>query len=515
MSLVLSEMGIYYNRTVIVVLVWVLPSILSAQIRSITFDNLTTDQGLSNSSVTAILQDHEGFMWIGTSNGLNRYDGHQFKTFEHSPEDSTTINNNSIHSLLEDSQGNLWVGTDASGILKYIREKERFRLIQAKDSTGEVIGPRYTICFLEKGKDVWIGSKTGLFYFDTQTEEFINFRHQKGDPFSLPHNTVISIAYDKDSTLWVGTKEGLCRMNPDGKSFTSYLAQDGKEGALQNNLIEAMLLDSKGRLWIGTHHGLYQLVKKDQKYSFKRFGHGSLGLNDQIISAITEDEDGLWIGTYNGGLNFWNAHDSSFSSYEHINQDPKSLLAITVWAIFKDRGGTIWVGTDDGGLSKIDRNNLSFYSIKINNLGSDKIQSTSIRAILEDQWGEVWIGLQNSGIIHLDPLNKTIKHYTHNPDDPKSLPNNHIRGLAEDRFGNIWIGTSENLIRFNRSDNSFKAYFPFPETGESRVQYVRYISEGKDGKIYITNRHHCTIVYDPETNSFDSTFCNNFKMIWK
>jgi len=432
----------------------------------IIFNHLTIEDGLSQSSVTCILQDRSGFMWFGTQDGLNRYDGYNIMIFKNDPSDSTSLTDNFIFSIYEDQSGSLYIETQSGTFHQYNPRSESFQIV-IKDSVDlERARVNSVSALLQESSGIrWTGglSKgTGLVRFDTKTGKSKTFKHNPSDPSSLSDDKVYSVYRDRSGNLWVGTFNGLDRLDERTGKFFHYRNKPGDPNSLADNWVWPIYEDSRGYLWIGTvRSGLSMFDPKSKKFlNYKNDPNGPTSINDNFVFSIYEDRSGLiWIGTNLSGINYFNPSTQAFEHYTHDPGNKNSLSDDIVLSMLVDRNGYYWIGTRTGGLNKFDysKKNFVFYSNNPSNANS--VISNSIQSLLEDRAGNIWIGTFSSGLDVLNPQTGTISHYTNNPSDPGSISDNRIYSLVEDKLGNIWIGTyGGGLNKLDRATGKFLRY---------------------------------------------------------
>jgi signal transduction histidine kinase/ligand-binding sensor domain-containing protein/DNA-binding response OmpR family regulator len=529
-----------------------------AQKRDIRFEHLTVEDGLSVNTVICFLQDSRGFLWIGTYNGLNRYDGYNFKTFKNTLDDSASISDNYIRALCEDEKGNIWVGTMSGGLNKFIRETEKFIRFQHNplDSNGISSDAIFSLCF-DKSGYLWVGNeKNGLDRFDINKGKFYHYRHDPDEPFSLSSNSVFVVYVDKKNVLWVGTTGGgLNKFINEKEHFITFKHLENDPESISSNRIVSMYEDPSGNLWIGTRDG--GLNKFDPSLNkFKRYGHNpnnpnsltdnyawvvygdseeliwigtySGGLNlfnkkdetfscfrkdysdpnslsDDAVYSIYEDRSGiLWFGTWSGGLNKYNKEKKKFVTYSHNPNDKNSLSNNSVYAIYKDRSGILWVGTAGGGLNKIEETKNKFTHFQHNPNDPNSISSNNIYSICEDDAGYLWVATDDAGLNKLDKKTNRFQHFKNDPNDPNSLSSNAISQIFLDSFGDLWIGTSVGgLNRLQNNQKDFKHYKHNPDNPKSlspRMVYSFY--EDRAGNLWIGTHGDGLMMYKRDTDDF-------------
>jgi ligand-binding sensor domain-containing protein len=336
------------------------------------FNHIKNEDGLSQSTIRAIIQDSKGYMWIGTGNGLNRYDGYNFKVFNYIPDDSTSISGNGIASLYEDKEGYIWVGTIDGLLNKYDRKTNAFERIDLV---------------------------TALDVPNKQRQQFYDY------PISFSRNNdnaINSITEDNNGNLWLGTwGKGVIRYNKSNGSINHYYNHPAENNSLSHNRIMKILVDRKQNIWIGTFGGgLNKVVFEDEEeLTFRRFVNtpgieGSLSENK--IIALTEDTDGdIWIGTYRGGLNRIIIKDKgeySFEVYKHDSRNPNSLSNNIIMSLLEDNDGYIWIGTFGGGLNRFEKTTGRFVNFMNEPLSENSLADNDVLSLCVDRSGIIWIG---------------------------------------------------------------------------------------------------------------------------
>jgi ligand-binding sensor domain-containing protein/serine phosphatase RsbU (regulator of sigma subunit) len=434
--------------------------------RRIIFNPLTIDDGLSQSSVTCISQDKQGFMWFGTQDGLNRYDGYNIKIFKNIPNDFSSLTNNFIFSIIEDLSGTLYIETQGGTFHRYNPRSESFQIINKDSVDLEKANVSTVGALLHEADGInWLGglSKgTGLERIDTKTGKSIVFKHNPADPSSLSDDKVYSVFRDRMGNLWVGTFNGLDRLDEKTGKFFHYKNRPGDPNSLADNWVWPIFEDSRGYLWIGTVRGGLSMFDPESKsfHNYKNDPNDPMSINDNFVFSIYEDRGGvIWVGTNLGGINYFQPSSNSFEHYTHDPRNNNSLSDNVVLTMLTDRNGDYWIGTRNGGLNKFDYHKKNFTLYNHNPANNSSIISNSIQSLLKDKEENLWIGTYSSGLDVLNPKTGLFTHYTNNPSDPGSLSDNRIYSLVEDRFGNIWVGTyGGGLNKLDKSTGKFSRY---------------------------------------------------------
>jgi signal transduction histidine kinase/ligand-binding sensor domain-containing protein/CheY-like chemotaxis protein len=503
----------------------------------ITFEHLTVQQGLSDNTIFCILQDSKGFMWFGTQEGLNRFDGYGFKIYPNNPKTAYSLSNGNTWSLFEDQRGVMWVGTQGGGLNKYDRERDRFTCYRNDPNDPTSLSDDYVRTIYEDQKGaLWIGTRSGgLNKFDREKEQFIHYKNIPDDLASLSNNTVRSIYEDKKGVMWIGTMDGLNKFDREKGQFIHYKNNPHDPGSLSNNNIHSIYEDRKGIIWIGTIDGLNKFDReKEQFIHYKKHADNSNSLSSNLIFSIYEDQSGvLWIGTIDG-LNRFDREKEHFIHYKNNPNDPSSLTNNSVRIIYQDRLGVLWLGTWGGGLNILDREKIRFKHYQANpdapnslgfnsifSIGEDpsgilwigtwggglykfdrkknkcthywanldeqnSLNNNTVKTILLGREGVMWLGTWGGGLNKFDPAEETFVHYKNNPNDPSSLSNNFINAVYEDQSGLLWIGTWGGLDKFNPRKETFIHYKNSPNDPSSLSNdFINAIYEDQPGLLWI------------------------------
>jgi signal transduction histidine kinase/ligand-binding sensor domain-containing protein/CheY-like chemotaxis protein len=450
----------------------------SKAITQYSHDVWQTKDGLPQSSVQAIVQTRDGYLWIGTQEGLVRFDGARFVVFD--KQNSKELKSNFILALLEDRDGALWVGTD-DGLHRF--KDGKFTHYSVRD--GMVNSFVSALCQDREGR-LWIGTRGGVSSFSAG--RFTNYTTRDG----LLSDSLRAIYQDRDGVLWFGTTGGLARF--DGGRFTGYTTKDG----LSNNDVRAILMDHDGALWLGTNGGGLNRFKdgrftsfttgnglvsdfvgaiwEDREHSIwvgtneglNRFREGKFasyarkdGLSNEVVRAIYQDREGsLWVGTDGGGLDRFK--DGKFTPYT----TQEGLVGDTAWSIYETRDGSLWIATH-GGLNLYRDGKFTTYTVK------DGLPNNIVRALYEDREGNLWVGTDGGGLSCF--RNGRFTSFT----TRDGLSNNSVRAIYQDRAGNLWVGTSSGLNRFR--DGRFEVYRK--QDGLAN-DFVMAVLEDHDGAIW-------------------------------
>ncbi|OQY46611.1 MAG: hypothetical protein B6242_07285 [Anaerolineaceae bacterium 4572_78] len=536
-----------------------IPINLHAQEPELRFDNINIRDGLSQSSVYAILQDRQGFMWFGTQDGLNKYDGYDFTVFKRDPDDSNSLSGNWITSIYEDTAGIIWIGTYKNGLnrfdpktntfhhyyydekdpnsfhgntVSYIYQDKAGTLWVSTDMGLNKVGvyghkpllsqndpTKITFAFFKSDeekqtiKDVledgngrlWVATSTGLKEFDRETETFIVHDYipdsdsQEESLISIPETDriITSIAEDPQGYLWLGTDIGLLKFYPETGLFTFY-EKDDKPGSLSDNGIKTVYIDSKWHLWIGTSMGgLNRFNRETETFShYTSSVNNPTSLSNSEINVIYEDRGGiLWVGTSLDGINKFNSMTEEFHHYLD------ELSHKSMWAFHEDNEGMLWIGTSFG-LNKFDRQAKTITHYIHDPEDKTSLAGNFVQAIYEDSGHNLWVGA--SGLNKFDRETETFTSYQHDPDDPNSIADYKVSTIHEDETGNLWIGTGNSLEKFDIDSETFSHYRSDFPIFERLYMSVIEIDQDKSGMIWFAGAG--LTKFDPDTEKFQHYF---------
>ena len=477
----------------------------NACLAQLSFDHLSVSNGLSQSTVLSIYKDSRGYMWFGTRDCLNRYDGKGVKIYRTDPEDPATISSdNYIYAVQEDKQKKLWIGTQ-NGLNRYIPEQDTFeRIIFDPKNTNSISDNTILSILADRKGKIWFGTNNGLSVLENSTSrKFRKFYKQDG----LAGNSIYAVFEDSKGDILVGTTEGLTVMTLKNGSyvFTSFRNNPADPNSLSGNAVRAIAEDKQGRIWIGTETAGLNIYRPESGTfaHFKANAQVAEGLSSNIIRKIIVAENGdLWIATMDG-LNILNPKTLRFTTYKHDADNRKSLSDNSIKDIYEDDQGSVWVGSMFGGVNVSHRNTIQFTVHKYSKY-KNSISSDIISVIEGDLKGNLWIGTEGQGLNYFDVKTGLFKKYLNNPADPTSLSSNTIKAIFRDSKNRIWIGLYQGgLELFLPETGKFKHYPPNPNLSNSLSQgYVSTIAEDNFGRLLIGTSAKGLNIFNPETASF-------------
>jgi ligand-binding sensor domain-containing protein/signal transduction histidine kinase len=441
------------------------------------FNHLTVDDGLSTNNVRCFVQDYQGFIWIGTENGLHRYDGYELRIYQNDHEDPNSIGGNFIMSLHEDAKRRLWIGTLEGGVSIYDREKDQFINFSHRPNDSTTIAGQTVGTFYEDQQDrLWLTTEQGsICYvdqksFDPQNPVFNNIM-LPGEYFENGFLWISNMVEKEEDVYWLGIHgAGLIAYDLKTNSFYNEIDDSSSYPFFFDKRVRGLYKDAQGRLWIMTWGGgIYLYFHKDKKllkYSHEVSNPNSLANN--LVASVLEDKQGnFWVGS-DDGLCLMNDFSDRYPAgvFTTLTNDPfddRSLSTNAVKPIYQDRQGRIWVGTYFGGANIYDPNYFRFKTIKSHPLREGSLPGDNITAISQDSNGNMWIGTDKSGLCVLEGgypfLESNNYRYIELTNPVTGVKEKKIKALEFDRAGYLWIGTwGGGLFRYDPKTRKTKHY---------------------------------------------------------
>ncbi len=466
-------------------------------------------KGLSQNSINCILQDHKGFMWFGTQDGLHKYNGYEFIIYKNNHNDPGSLNSNAVYSLFEDQEGKIWIGTQGGGLNLYDSEKDSFIHYKHDDSDKNSLSHNSVFSIFEDSKGrFWIGTDGGgLNLFDKNKGTFVQFKHNINNANSLSHNTVWVMSADPQRTLWIGTLGGRYNKFDYSKNlFKNYKHDENSINSLSNNVVRSIFEDQSGDLWICTEGGGLNLFDRNNEV-FKVFRHNKEDIttisNDRVWGIFEDTNRNFWVGTDGGGLNLFDRENRVFHHYKN-DGFKQSINNNVIRNIYEDRKGGLWIGTYTGGVNVIhnDDEKLLYYGYNQDN--NKGLSNPSVLSICESKYGGFWIGTDGGGLNYFDIENNKFVYYKHDEDDPNSISDNVVLSVIEDDKGDLWIGTfTGGLNRFNVKNKKFDHY-KYDENNNKSINdnSVWVVYEDGRGDIWIGTNGSGIGLLNKETSEF-------------
>ncbi len=455
------------------------------------FQKLGLNSGLISQSVSSIVQDSRGFLWFGTREGLNRFDGYEFKVYRNQPFDSNSLSNNKIQTLYIDKDDVLWVGT-YQGLNKFDIKTEIITRYPHIEGDNKSLSNNVVVAILKDSSDcLWVGTLDGLNLFDSEKGSFKHYFHNSESSTSLSHNTVRALHEDTKGNIWVGTYGGISRYRDETDDFISYKHDEDNPESIASNNVMVIKQIKEGELWLGTW-GAGGLSKLDTGTGL--FTNYILPDN-RTYSLNIDDGDIIYAGTWGGGLISFHLQSEVSVQYLHKANENISISHNIVYSLFEDDSGILWVGTNGGGLNKLGKttNDLHYWTNEPDNPAS--LSSGRVMSVFVDSKDQLWVSTYNGGLNRYDDKNDKMVHYTYDSDKPGSITNDTVNCISVDREDNLLIATNAGLNQYNSVTDSFKRLFsensdtPLPDT------IVYSLQMDTDGTLWIGTYHNGLMHY--------------------
>lgn len=482
-------------------------NLFGAQNNELTFEHLSIADGLSNSTVNCILKDSRGFMWFGTNDGLNKYDGYQFTVYKNSPANLRSINSYEVMAIMQDSDQTIWIATKRGGLDRYDRKTDVITNVVPAYDEQNIVESLYVLSILQDhtGK-IWFGTEVGLYSLDKETRKFAKYLAADSDVHTLSSNTINCLFEDTKKRVWVGTADGLnvfdretntfkriiyesdasiatdvrgifedaygnlwmsvyfgglMRLNPEKNSVQQYLHDKDRPGSISINQLFCIAGDKDGNLYIGTENGGLNTfnvqTEEVEQYLFDLNDENSINSNS-IYSAYVSDDGIVWLGTYNGGINYSSKLTQGF---RHFKVTQGALNNPYILSIANDKSGNLWIGTDGGGLNVFNKKTRQFQYYLHNDHDPMSLSANEVTSVFIDSYDQLWVGTYRASLDLFDPATERFIHFPHDPDNPSTIRHNFILTIFEDDDRNLFIGTFSGLDRYDRVTRTFSR-FPYP-----------------------------------------------------
>jgi signal transduction histidine kinase/ligand-binding sensor domain-containing protein/DNA-binding response OmpR family regulator len=498
---------------------------VQAQYSNLKFENFDTSKGLSSSTCLDIFQDKEGFIWLGTIDGLNKYNGYEFQIYRTILNNPYSISNNRINAITEDGKGNLWVGTD-NGLNVFDKNTDKFykiNLYQTKSVDGTFREVINGLLFDKKTNSLWVASKNGLIKLSLDNNndsnysklKFVQYTHNSKNQKSIDNNDVSSVLKDAQGNIWIGTKSNnLNRYNYKANNFTRF-SIDFESNQYLNHLPKQFLIDKEGDFWIGNDlshlflynrrqnkfkkvspvaksipifdlyqdkkgiiwvstdgDGIYLLDKKKGLLQhLKQNPSDPFSLSNNQPSKVLEDNNGIfWIASYNAGVSKLAISKASFGHYFYQPGSATGLSAKIAQSVLQDSKKRIWIGTDGGGLNLFDEKTATFKHFRANSGNANSLSSDKIVNLVEGNNDILWVCTWDGGLNKFDTNKGISKSYKYNRNDPFSIGQNTVWCAKKDTKNRLWLGTSTaGLNLFDPVTEKFYQYKNIPGNAHSLI----------------------------------------------
>jgi len=449
--------------------------------------------GNDEPSMLSLIQDRQGFMWIGTHvNGLYRYNAYQAVRYTSKPNDPKSLPHDRVQALYEDKQGRIWAGTQ-NGLARFNPVSNDFTVFVPPEGPNN---RKIIKSIISDGKHgMWIATWGGLQHFDPDTGKFVVYAHDPARSSSLGSNDLNALALDPKGGLWMATwPGGLDYLAPGATEFVHHKVDLADQTDPRRNIVRALQFDTKGVLWIGTETGAMSW-DSSQPWSARKL---EATPNSRVTSFYIDRDSTLWATTLSAGLLRWNVKEGRFNQFVHNANDPYSLPGDNLRAMAQDRSGMLWIASFTDGISLVNLNSTGFTRYVPHYFDNNSLpMSNAVLSIATAPGGKLWLG-GNVGISLFDPAtNSVLKRYVSDPKKPGTLSQNIVYSLYQGPEGPLWAGTSNGLNRLDTPDGSFRTI----HFGNTASDYINAIAPGRGGVLWLATGN-SLIRYHIDSDSF-------------
>ncbi len=468
-----------------------------AQKLNLKFTHFNSEHGLNSPKINCIQQDDLGFLWLGTGNGLHRFDGYEFKPYFFDKEDSTSLSSNSITTLYKDNNGKLWVGT-RNGLNLFDPELDKFIRFRKNKTQTNSLSDNYIRGVVQDSLgNYWIATDNGgINYFSPKANHFEHYVHQSNNTNSIPSNRVRSICLDSKGKLWIGTQnKGISRMDTQTKTFVHFA------DSLSGNNINHITETSDGKIWIGTYSsGISVYDPISGTFTQHNKQHSETGYIAASAKQIHEDSRGIvWAVSWDKGLFRYDPQTGKFSNYVKDPDDRYSLSDTRLLSIGEDNSGMLWVGAYRG-LNATSVKPSPFEHVYHKKNEPNSLPDDIVYGIDEDSLGRLWISTYNKGICFSDETGYIYTSPTFNKKVPKNFARNTAWDVTIDSKGRVWIGKTGGLLRYNMENRDYTLYpGSNPASDGINANNILSVTEDFTGKLWLSSWNGGLICFDPET----------------
>jgi signal transduction histidine kinase/ligand-binding sensor domain-containing protein len=434
---------------------------LQAQSQYSRFGHLTVEDGLSSNRTRCLYRDSKDYLWIGTEEGLDKYNSYEIKRYNYNENIPGSISDNNIFCIYEDRGKNLWFGT-FNGLNLFDPAKDNFKVFKNDPADKTSINGNYINGIIEdKGGNLWIVTgENCLNKLISKTQKFIRYQFDSEKAYFNSRPSKM-IAIDSKGYLWlVSLSRGIRRFDPEAGIFTKFEDPSVDFG---NDCFKSLYIDNHDKIWITTDgNGFFSYDPASNKFEqFGSKGDGK-GTNQKVIlDVIPEDEQHLLLAVDQGGINRFNKISKTFEYFMYDNTNDEGLNSNGIWCFHRDREGILWIGTSGGGINYYNPKKYKFKIFRYKGSNPNSVSYNNITCFYEDHQSMIWIGTDGGGVNLYDPEAGRFKIYKNEPSNPYSVSGNAILCISEDKYHDIWMGTWDaGLDRFDRKTDKFIRYMP-------------------------------------------------------
>ncbi|MFZ6010308.1 MAG: ligand-binding sensor domain-containing protein [Bacteroidota bacterium] len=455
------------------------------------FHSYNTEHGLPSTTVNTLTEDVHGFIWIGTHDGLCRFDANSFKTFRKTNDNDNGLSNNQITALLAEANGDLWVGT-SEGLHYFDGKTEKFTDLQKLLK----LKPAYISKIISDGHgSLWIGSSEGLYFYTPATQ---NIKHYTPDPAnssSLPSEKIFDVLLDKKGRLWISSsRKGLSLFIPATKSFRSFRNDPNDPSSISSDVLRKMAETPDGRIIVGTSDQGFNLLDPEQ-LTFTRYNYDpddpfSVSASS-AFSVLADHQQNIWIGTWSNGLNLVDLQSGRARRFVHDPNNPHSLPHNAVQCLMQSSSGDIWIGTNNGGLSRLHPDEQVFVRYQHESDNENTLSTSYTLSVYEDDNGILWIGTRQGGLHRYDRKTEKFTHYMKPDGSRDGLARGTIWSISPGDENTLWLGTSRGLAKFDKNTGRCIFYEPDDKnlTRGPSVNNILSVLDDRQGNVWLGTWH--------------------------
>ncbi len=505
-----------------------------AQTEKMDFKSLTTSMGLSHGDVLCFYQDHDGYIWIGTTDGLNKYDGIRFTVYKYNKKDTTSLSSGYINCIYEDKKNNLWIGV-TNGLCRYNRDKNNFERISLIDNHNNKLNNLVAEIFEDNNNNLWIGCNYGVFLINGENKHVTEFF---ADSFHLNTlNGCSGICQDKNGVFWFAFQSsndlGIIKYNAATNKIIRYSTHDPIY-KLRENSVNCLMIDNQNNIWIGYSSSGIDVINGQTKTitSYQHIINNPNSLSNNNIFSIVQNSQGkIFIGTNGGGLNVFDPKTKLFYQYA-VSESENSLLSNVVQNLYISRDGIVWIACWGGGVNFYDKRFNRFALYRQSKQDRNSLDGSSVTCFAQDTYGNIWVATDGGGINLFHPSKGNFTKNKSDSKNPQTLTNNKVLALETDNKGGLWAGMWQGGLNYFKIDGDklfLKKKYDFVDENDKNSNSIFNLYFSKDNELWVGNYASGAYQFDPTTEKFkaielstDSNayisirdiFCDSHNDIW-